>query len=162
MRDVERRKDQTFDSLGVALWVRVVFGVVIFAALAAPDFLGAQASAWSAWPLTIIAVAYAIMLNSRRGSAVLGQPTRLRREEISTRFATIRRLVLMGVLVIGIVVAFIPHERLDVPYLRTGIGAVVGLALILFGDRYQKAMNSLARRDRAGHTPDGEGAGGTR
>ncbi|HEY3686050.1 MAG TPA: hypothetical protein VGL93_23670 [Streptosporangiaceae bacterium] len=162
LRDVERRKDQTVNSVGVALWVRIVFGIAIFVALAAPDSFGSQVTTWSAWPLTLIAVAYVIMLNSRRGSAVLGQPARLRGEEISPRFAATRRVVLMVVLAVGIVVAFIPHGRLDVPYLRTVIGAVAGLALVVFGDRYQKAMNSFARRDRAARTPDGEGAGGTR
>lgn len=170
LRDVERRKDQTFESVGVSLWVRVVFGVVIFLTLAAPDFFGTQVTAWTSWPLALIAVGYVVMLNSRRGSVILGQPTRLRREEISPRFTVTGRLVLLAVLAIGIVIAFIPHGQLSVPYLRTIIGAVLGLALIIFGDRSQRAMISHARRDHAARNAgreadeptDGEGAGGSR
>lgn len=163
LRGVERRKDQAFASVGVSLWVRVVFAVAIFVVLAAPDFFGPEATTWTSWPLALIAVVYVIMLNSRRGSTVLGQPARLRREEISPRFAVTRRLVLLAILLIGIVIAFIPHGQLDVPYLRTIVGAVLGLALITLGNRYQRAMNSLARRDRAEPTPDNEeDTGGTR
>lgn len=162
LHDVERRRDQTFGSVGIALWVRVVFAVAIFLALAAPDFLGPRAAAWTGWPLAVIAVGYVAMLNSRRGSAVLGQPTRLRREEISPRFAMTGRLVLLAVLVIGIILAFLPHGQLSVPYLRTIIGALAGIALIIFGNRSQKAMISLARRDRGEPKSDGEGAGGSR
>jgi hypothetical protein len=162
LRDVERRKDQTFGSVGASLWVRVVFASAIFLMLAAPDFLGPTVATWASWPLALLAVIYAMMLNSRRGSAVLGQRTRLRREAISPSFTATRRLVLLAILVIAIVVAFIPHGQLSVPYLRTIIGAVLGLALVLFGNRYQRAMVSLARRDRIEREPDREDAGGSR
>lgn len=162
LHDVERGKDQTFDSVGISLWVRVVFGVAIFLALAAPDLLGRHAAAWTGVALALIVVVYAVMLRSRRGSTVLGQPTRLRREEISPRFAMTGRLIMLAVLVIGIVIAFIPHGQLSVPYLRTAIGAVLGLGLIIFGDRYQRAMISHARRDHAEPKTDGEGVGGSR
>lgn len=162
LRDVERRKDQSFDSAGVSLWVRVVFAAAIFLMLAAPDYLGPKVTAWTSWPVALLAVIYVMMLNSRRGSAVLGQRTRLRREEISPSFVAARRLVLLAIVVIGIVVAFIPHGQLSVPYLRTIIGAVLGLALVLFGNRYQRAMVSLARRDRIERETGREDAGGSR
>lgn len=162
LRDVDLRKDQTFESVGVPRWIRVVFGLVIFATLAAPDFFGQQVVAWTSWPLALVTVGYVAMLNSRRGSVVLGQPARLRREEISPRFALTGRLVPLAVLVIGIVVAFVPQGQPSVPYLRTIIGAVLGLALIIFGDRAQRALLSHARRDRAGRTAEGDGAGGLR
>lgn len=161
LRDVKRRKDQAFGSAGVSLWVRVVFAAAIFLMLAAPDFLGPKVTAWTSWPLALLAIIYAVMLNSRRGSAVLGQQTRLRREEISPSFVASRRLVLLAILVIGIVVAFIPHGQLSVPYLRTTIGAVLGLALVLFGNRYQRAMVSLARRDRIEQETSREDASGS-
>ena len=72
------------------------------------------------------------------------------------------RLVILAVLVIGIVLAFVPHGQLSVPYLRTIIGGVIGLALIIFGDRAQRAIVSRTRRDHADRATDGEGAGGSR
>lgn len=156
LREVGQRKDQTFGSVRDPLWVRVVFGVAIFLVLAAPDFAGPGAIEWTSWGFAAIAVGYAVMLNTRRGSAVLGRPARLRRDAFSPRFMLIRRLILMGILAVGVVMAFIPHTYLNVPYLRTIAGAVLGLALIIFGPAYQRWLITLARRspDR-GKTVDG-------
>jgi hypothetical protein len=143
--DVDRRRSQTFDSVGESRWVGVVFGVAIFLFLAAPDFFGQGVTVWTSWAFTAIVVLYSVMLRSRRGAAVLGRRTRLRRQEISPRFALYHRVVIAAVLVVGLVSLFVPHPHLAVPYLRTIVGALLGGALIVFGPSLQTGLLSLAR-----------------
>lgn len=150
LHDVERRKDQTFEAMQDSLWVRVIFGIAIFVLLAVPDFAGPDASIWASWAFTAIVLAYAVMARTRRGASVLGRSARMReRDLLPRRFPVARRLVLLGVMVIGVVAAFVPHGHLDLPYWRTGVGAVLGLVLIFLTPAYQRLLASLARRDRA-------------
>ncbi|GHJ41007.1 hypothetical protein [Streptomyces sp. TS71-3] len=155
LHDVGIRRDQTFDSVHDARWVEVFFGVAIFLLVAAPDFFGSGSAIWTSWGIAALAVAYAVLLRTRRGSAFLGRPTRLRGDQISPRFTRYHRLVILAVMVIGLVGAFIPHGNLSVPYLRTAIGAVLGLVLILFGRRIQRSLLAAARPG----TADDPGAG---
>jgi hypothetical protein len=58
--------------------------------------------------------------------------------------------------VIGIVVPLLGlHPLAGVPYWHTILGAVLGLTLILFGERLQSGMNALAHNP---HRPDGDAA----
>jgi len=149
LRDVEQRKDQAFEAIQDSLWVRVVFGVAVFVLLAVPDFAGPDAIVWTSWGFALIAVGYAVMVNTRRGSAVLGRQARMRQADLlPRRFPLARRLMLLGLMVIGIIGAFVPHGRITLPYWHTVLGAVLGLALILFTPAYQRALAALARRDR--------------
>ena len=77
---------------------------------------------------------------------MLGRPARLRKEEISPRFTRYHRLVILVVMLIGIAGAFVPHGP-SVPYLRTAIGAVLGIGLIVFGRRVQRTLLAAARPD---------------
>lgn len=142
----------TLTNTAPALWVRVMFGTAIFLALAGPDLLGPEAAQWAKAPVWVVAAVYVVMARTQRGSAMLGHPTRLRREELSPRYMSALRWALLSVLVAGAVLAFVPHPQLSVPYLWTGVGATLALALIIFGGRMQQAMLSYAR---APHTPTG-------
>lgn len=66
-----------------------------------------------------VAVGYAVLLRSRRGSALLGRRTRVRQDAVSPRFALWSRVIILAVLALGIVAAFVPHPGMSVPYART-------------------------------------------
>jgi hypothetical protein len=151
LREVEQRRDQAArTSAQESRWVSVLFGLAVFAQLASPDFFGEDANVWVSWSVTALGLAYVLMLRSRRGNALLGRPTRLRKEEISPRFALWARLAILAVVVIG----FVGGRYLDFeafPYASTVVGALVGAAVIIFGRSWQRALNTLAVRgpDRA-------------
>ncbi|MGY1433687.1 hypothetical protein [Streptomyces reniochalinae] len=155
LEEAEHRKDQVFSSVRESRWVAVVFGTGLFVCLAAPDFFGSEATQWTSPLLAVLSVTYAVMLNTRRGSALLGRPTRLRRAEISPRFATVTRVVLLVLLAAGIAAAFLPRPDLPLPYWRTVAGALLGGFLIVFGHRAEQALLSFARRGRT----EGNGVG---
>ncbi|MEU7164031.1 hypothetical protein AB0A70_05200 [Streptomyces morookaense] len=149
LQDIERRRAQARDGTGTARWVDAVFGVALFVTLAAPDFFGSGAAGWTTPAFSALTIVYVVLLNTRRGSAVLGQRARLRRGEISGRFALVARVVLFVIAASGVAFAlFHPHLGVHVPYWRTAVGAVLGGALILFGRRMQRALSSLATRER--------------
>lgn len=161
LQDIDRRRDQAHDATINAPWVNVVFGVATFALFAAPDFFGRGATGWTPAAYALLAVAYVALLNTRRGSALLGQAARLRKQEVSRRFALRARLALVAVVLAGFAVELLhPHWHLNVPYWRTMVGAAAGAALILFGKRWQKALVSLAVR--GGHDARGRVVHGPR
>jgi hypothetical protein len=145
LREVDRRHEQALrGSAGQSRWVGVLFGVAVFALLAAPDFFGRTVTSWTSWAFTAVVAAYAVLLRTRRGAAVLGRPNRLRTREISPRFALGARLTILAVFLIGVAGAFVPHPHLSFPYGRTIVGAVLGAALIVFGERWERGLRSLA------------------
>ncbi|WP_425839828.1 hypothetical protein [Streptomyces fractus] len=149
LRSVERRRAQAHAGTGAARWVDVVFGVLTFAVLAAPDFFGSDVTGWTTPAFSALAVGYVVLLNTRRGSALLGQRARLRRSEISGRFALVARVVILAFAAIGIALALLqPDLGVHVPYWRTALGVLLGGALILFGGRMQRALASSATRER--------------
>ena len=153
LRDVEQRRDQALMSPQESRWVSIVFAVVVLAGLAAPDFFDQRVSNWFALAIPAFGVLYTIMVRTRRGNALLGRPTRVRKEEISPRFLLVSRLTIISAAVIIILVMrFVDIELF--PYARTVAGALLGIALIVFGQRVQRAMNSLAARDQ-GNVRDG-------
>ena len=150
LRDVQRRRDQSLDSVRENWWVRILMGIVIFVLIAAPDFLGPDARSWTTLAAAVVVLGYSLMQRSRRGAAVLGRPARMRKDEMSTRYVTTARLVLLAVVVIGFVIAFLPPAHLPtIPYLHTIVGAVVAIALIIFGPAAERSMRSFARRGPA-------------
>lgn len=152
LRDINRHRDQVPSSATNSRWVYVLLGVATFALLAAPDFLGPAASGWSPAAFGALAVGYVALLNTRSGSTLLGQPVRPRKQEISGRFRLYALLTLLAVLLVGFAVQLLPpHWHLDVPYWRTAVGAVGGGGLALFGQRWQRALLSVALRG-GGHT----------
>ncbi|MCA1222404.1 hypothetical protein [Streptomyces sp. 8L] len=144
LREVERRRGESLGSARDSRWVAILFGVAVFALLAAPDFFGQGVESVVNIVFTAVVVLYAVLLRSRRGSAVLGRRTRVRRDAVSPRFALWSRVVILTVMALGIVAAFLPHSSLSFPYARTIAGAVLGAVLIFFGDRLQSALASLA------------------
>ncbi|MCA1217028.1 hypothetical protein [Streptomyces sp. 8L] len=144
LQDVQRRREESLGSARDSRWVAILFGVAVFALLAAPDFFGQGVESVVNIVFTAVVVLYAVLLRSRRGSAVLGRRTRVRRDAVSPRFALWSRVVILTVMALGIVAAFLPHSSLPFPYARTIAGAVLGAVLILFGDRLQSALASLA------------------
>jgi membrane associated rhomboid family serine protease len=159
LHEVDRRKDQAVGSMRRARWVDIVFGVAIFATLAAHDFLGADAGAVAGIVVAVLAVSYNWLGRTRRGAAILGQPTRVRRDAISPRFSIPAVTVLLAALLVGFLFPLLGlHPLAGVPYWHTILGAVLGLALILFGRQLQTGMNFLARgghRNESG-MPDGQ------
>ncbi|GAA0899433.1 MULTISPECIES: hypothetical protein [Streptomyces violaceusniger group] len=151
LRDIERRRDQARASEQQSRWVSVVFGVAIFAQMAAPDFFGDDVRSWIGLAIAALSLVYVMMLRNPRGGALLGRPTRVRRDEISPRFIRLAQLVIVAVAVIGFLgTRLLPHEPF--PYTRTVVGVVLGGTLILFGRPLQRTLNSLAFR--------GDGKGG--
>src|SRR6266568_1289319 len=117
LREVGQRTDQAVGSTGRARWVDVVLGVAIFVMLAAPDFLGKHAAAAAMTVVMVLAAGYSWLGRTRRGAAVFGQPTRVRREAISRRFSIPAVTVLILVMLIGIVFAVLGlHPLAGVPY----------------------------------------------
>ncbi|MGD6748951.1 hypothetical protein [Streptomyces sp. BH105] len=149
LRSIEQRRSQSRDGTGTARWVDVVFGVLTFAVLAAPDFFGPAVTAWTTPVFSALAIGYVLLLNTRRGSAVLGQRARLRRSEINGRWALVSRLVILAFAAAGIAFALLqPDLGVHVPYWRTALGMLLGGALILFGGRMQRALAASATRER--------------
>jgi ABC-type Fe3+ transport system permease subunit len=149
LQEVNERKDQSLGSMRRSHWVDVVFGVAIFAMLAAQDFLGTDAASAATLFVAVLAVGYSVLGRTRRGAAILGQPTRVRREAISPSLRIPAVTVLVAAMAAGIVVPLLGvHPLAGVPYWHTILGAVLGLALILFGGKLQSGMNSLARGGR--------------
>ncbi|WP_030911260.1 hypothetical protein [Streptomyces sp. NRRL F-5126] len=157
LQDAGARRDQAFDSATDAPWVYAVFGAALFLLMAAPDFLGDGADAWTSWALAALAIGYAAMLRTRRGSTLLGRPNRLRREEISPKFTRYHRLGILAVVVLGLVLTFVAHGDLSVPYLRTILGAVLGGVCVFFGRRLQRSLLAAARSGAPGGTMTGHG-----
>ncbi|KIF74756.1 hypothetical protein QR77_13780 [Streptomyces sp. 150FB] len=149
---VGRREDQALDSVRDSRWVHVVFGIVIFAFLAAPDFLGADASTWTSLGFTVLVVGYAVMLRTRRGAAMLGRPAKVRPAAVPRKFARYARLVILAVAAVGLVGLFVPHPDLGFSYWGTATGAVLGLLLIFFGRQLQNSLLHLARYSRDDRT----------
>ncbi|WP_262705844.1 MULTISPECIES: hypothetical protein [Streptomyces] len=147
LRDIERRRGQARAADQESRWVSVVFGVAIFAELAAPDFFGDGVRSWIGLAVAVLGCAYVLMLRTPRGGALLGRPTRLRKDELSPRFVWLARLAILAVMLIGpFGLRFLPHAPF--PYTRTVVGAVLGATLIIFGRNLQRALTSLAlRRD---------------
>ncbi|MFF4482581.1 hypothetical protein ACFY1A_37030 [Streptomyces sp. NPDC001520] len=145
LRDIERLRAQGRASEQQSRWVGVVFGVAIFAELAAPDFFGDDVRSGISLAVAALIVAYAVMLRTPRGGALLGRPTRVRRSEISPRFARVAQLTIAAVVLLGFVGAWFMPDHLF-PYAGTVAGAVLGATLILFGRSLQRGLNSLAMR----------------
>ncbi|SEC01975.1 hypothetical protein [Streptomyces melanosporofaciens] len=145
LRDIERLRAQGRASEQESRWVSVVFGVTIFAELAAPDFFGDDVRPWISLAVTALILVYAMMLRTPRGGALLGRPTRVRRSEISPRFARLAQLTIVAVVLLGFVGALFLPDHLF-PYAGTVAGAVLGATLIIFGRSLQRGLNSLAMR----------------
>lgn len=156
LREVERRRGQARTSQQESRWVGVAFGVAIFAELAAPDFFGEKVRPWISLVVNALLVVYAVMLRTRRGSSLLGRPTRVRREELSPRFVLWARLALAAVLLVGYFGAFYLDGELF-PYAGTALGVLLGGLLIVFGRRLQQALNSLAVRGNGGGLDGADG-----
>lgn len=146
LRDVGQRREQAArGAMGEARWVSVVFGVVLFADLAAPDFFGDGVRPWLSWTVLVLVLAYLGLLRSRRGSDLLGRPARVRKSEISPGFARWSRLTILAVMVLGLLAALY-GDGPTFPYEGTALGAVLGIALIAFGPALQRGLSSLATR----------------
>jgi ABC-type Fe3+ transport system permease subunit len=160
LHEVNERKNQALDSMHRSRWVDIIFGVAIFVMLAAGDFLGKDAASVAVMVVAVLAVGYNWLGRTRRGAAVLGQPTRVRRDAISRRFSIPAVTVLVVAMLAGIVLPLLGlHPLAGVPYWRTILGAVLGLALILFGRKLQSGLNSLAR---SGHRNESDVRDGQR
>ncbi|MBO3679003.1 hypothetical protein [Streptomyces sp. NEAU-YJ-81] len=145
LRDIEQRRGQARASVQESRWVSGVFGVAIFAELAAPDFFGDDASSWISLTVAALIVVYAVMLRTPRGGALLGRPTRVRKDELSPRFVRLAQLTIAAVVLIGFVGAhFLSHELF--PYEGTVAGVLLGGTLIFFGRGLQRGLSSLAMR----------------
>lgn len=147
LRDMDRHRDQAHDSATHSRWVSILFGVVLGAGFAAPDFVGQEAAGWTSPAIAILTVGYVALLNTRSGSAMLGQPVRPRREDISAPFRRYALLTLLAVVLVGVALQLLqPDWHLDVPYWRTAVGVVGGGALAVFGPRWQRALLKVAVR----------------
>lgn len=145
LQDVEQRRHQAQTSEQESRWMSVVFGVALFAELAAPDFFGEGVRSGASWVVTALIVAYAVMLRTPRGGALLGRTTHVRKRELSSRFVVSAQLAIAAVVLIGFVGAHFLDDGLF-PYAGTVLGAVLGGTLILFGRGLRQALNSLAVR----------------
>lgn len=154
LHDVDQRREQAARAYGTeSRWVSVVFGVVLFAQMAAPDFFGDGVRPWMSWLVFGLVAVYMVMLRTRRGSDLLGRPARARKSEISPAFAYGARLLIVLVVLLGFAGAlYMDHELF--PYAGTVMGALLCGGLILFGPAWQRGLNSLAVR--------GPGGGGIR
>lgn len=157
LRNVNQRSEQAVGSLRSApRWLDVFFGVVIFLYCASADFL--PGAAWPGLVLAALVVAYVVLIRTRRGAALLGQSTRVRREAISPAFARVARLVI-GVIFVGslatTVILSLTHTNAHVAYLSTILGAVLAVLLIAFGPQLRGGMVALAANGRRGSIPDG-------
>ncbi|MFD9893419.1 hypothetical protein ACFWY9_29085 [Amycolatopsis sp. NPDC059027] len=155
LRGIDRRKAQAVGAAQYgARWVDVVFGVVFFLYMAITDFLP-DAVAWSNLVLAVLVVGYVVAKRTRRGGALLGHGARLDRRAIPPRSVFIGLAVVAVGCALSITVAML-QLNVPIPYLRTGMGAVLGLALILFGRKLNDALVALARRGpRQGGPADG-------
>lgn len=158
LQDVEQRRGQARASMYESRWVSIVFGVALFAQLAAPDFFGESVRTWTSWVVLGLLAAYMVLLRTRRGSELLGRHTRVRKSEMSPRFAFFARLAIVLALVAGFAFTLFGDRQLF-PYAGTALGALVGGGLIFFGQTWQKGFNSLATR---GHRVDGGAPHGSR
>jgi putative copper export protein len=147
LRNVDQRRDQALDSLRGARWVGAVFGVAIFLDLASIDFLPPAESAWSNGGLAVLAVGYAALQRTPRGAALLGRRARLDKRAVPPRFALGAWLVII-VLCVASVAAGLFHVHVPIPYLHTIVGAVLAIALILFGQQLNNGLIALAKRSR--------------
>ncbi|MGW7579447.1 hypothetical protein [Streptomyces sp. NPDC054765] len=149
LRDIHRHQDEAHTSADSSRWVYVLFGVLFFVFFASPDFLGPAATGWASAAFGALSLGYVALLNTRKGGALLGQPVRPRRHEISGRFL---RYALLAVLVAALALQlFPPHWHLSVPYWRTAVGAVAGVGLALFGPRCRQVLLSATLRS-GGHS----------
>ncbi|MFE7116677.1 hypothetical protein ACFU99_14810 [Streptomyces sp. NPDC057654] len=161
LRDIERRRDQARGAATNARWVYAVAGLVFFALLAAPDFLGRTAADWTPAVFGPLTVGYLVMLNTPGGAALLGQPVRARKQEISKTFRRYALLTLFAIVLAGFALQLLqPEWHLHLPYWRTAAGAVLGAVLALFGPRLQRAL--LAVAVRGGRRPGESAVDGTR
>ena len=157
LNDVEQRRKQAAGSTRGSLWVDAVSGVLIFVLSASADFFGRDASAWFSWALIAFGLAYIVLLRTRRGSALLGRPTRVRRDALSPLYRRVPTLAFLGVIVI-VVALTITGVVPQVPYATTILGAVFAIILIVFGRKIQDGMNSLATRGRRAQDGAADGA----
>ena len=147
LRNVDHRKDQALDSQRGARWVYAVFGVVMFLCLASNDFLPSSVSQWSTLAMAALLLVYVAVKRTRRGAALLGYSAQFDRRAVPPKFAIVATLVIILLVALSFV-AIALHVRTSVPYLSTGLGAVVGIALIGFGPQLQSGLNALAKRSR--------------
>jgi hypothetical protein len=159
LRNVDQRTDQARESLrDTPRWLDVVFGVVFLLYGASADFLPGSTT-WRSGIFLAIVLTYTLLIRTRRGSALLGQPTRVHRQAISPKFTLVARLTI-GVIFVGSLVVMVvlgsTHSTVHVPYLSTILGAVMAVTLIGFGPRLRAGMTNLAGRGhRAGGAADG-------
>lgn len=157
LRDVEQRRIQAAEDSGGARWVYVVLGLAAFLLLAAPDWVGDEAQVLVSIGYAALAVAYVILLRTRRGSALLGHRTGRRKEELDGAFLRRRRLALLAVMAVGLVLSVLGSRvSLDLAYWHTATGALLGAAVIFLGPAWDRAVRT--RAVRGGRTV-GEGPG---
>jgi DNA-binding MarR family transcriptional regulator len=76
---------------------------------------------------------------------LLGHRARLDKRAVPPRFALAAWLVII-VLCVASVVAALLHVHVPIPYLHTIVGAVMAIALILFGQQLNNGLIALAKR----------------
>ncbi|GAA2352588.1 hypothetical protein SVIO_003780 [Streptomyces violaceusniger] len=143
LRNVNRRTEQARGSLRAAptpRWLDWLFGMAIFLYGASHGFFP-NSAVWGGWAFGALVVGYVVLLRTRRGSALLGQPVRIRRQAISSRFVLIARLTIAAVVAASVVMVVLD---IHVPYLSTNLGAVLAIALIGFGPRLRAGLAALA------------------
>ncbi|QHC23173.1 hypothetical protein [Streptomyces sp. GS7] len=159
LRNIDQRSEQARGSMRNApRWLDCLAGVVIFLYCASIDFFPGSA-VWRSWIFAALAVGYVILLRTRRGSALLGQPARIHRQAVSSKFVLIARLTITTVVAVSLVAVVLlssAHTNTYVPYLGTILGAVLALALIGFGSQLRAGLITLAGSGhRVGGHPDG-------
>lgn len=147
LRNIDRRTAQGVGSLRESpRWLDVVAGLVLLVYSAVPDF-APRAATYTNAIFAAVVVGYATLSRTRRGSALLGRPTRVNRGAVSPRFGRIATAVIVAVFLASLgSTVILGAMRIDmhIPYLGTVLGVASAVLLIGFGPRLRGGLARLA------------------
>jgi hypothetical protein len=142
LHTVRHGKEQVIESAGWSRRAWIISGLVVFLYCVVIDLVPSVRS-WLHWPLVLGCLAFALVLRTRRGSAMLGRPVSVsnRSLQVGLRWRLLRLVPLLAIGIGGSLLV----NWLELPHGTIYYGALAGLYLMVLGPKLQLWM--LRRQD---------------
>lgn len=139
LRAVRESRQRVVTSVLRTRWIPIVAGLVVFGYTVAID-LAPGTAPWLTWVVVAVALLLAVLLRTRIGGSLLGQPVAVSSRSLPAAAWRVAPVIGLSI-VAGVLVPL-----LHVPHGVICYGALAGLYIIFLGPRFQLWL--LRRRDK--------------